>query len=201
MSNKLDTPLVGLQDPRGTPLRRGNPATVELLEIPFPEIINLRGNPDDATFVRKASEAVGAPLPVTPNTVGTGKTHVACWVGPDEWLVRSAQSVPDAETGGLARKVDQALAGQFFAVTDQSSAYSVMQLSGPQARAVLSKGCPLDLSPEVMGAGKCAQSHYFGASVLLRPLDDTGHAWEIIVRRSFADATARILLDAMDEYV
>lgn len=199
MSNKYDTPLVSLQNPPGTPMKRGNPATVELEEIMFPAIINFRANPEQDGLLKVAGQALGLPLPLVPNTTSISDTHIAYWLSPDEWLVRSAASNPNGGAA-LQQQMEAALAGQFFATTDQSSAYSVMQLRGPKARAVLAKGCPLDLHPSAIGPGQCAQSHYFRASVLLRPLDEANDTWEIIVRRSFADSTARVLLDAMAEY-
>jgi sarcosine oxidase subunit gamma len=32
--------------------------------------------------------------------------------------------------------------------------------------------------------GTCAQSHFFKASIVLRPLDEGNQGWELIVRRS-----------------
>lgn len=196
----LATPLTGLLNAPGEVFCRGDAGRVELREHPFADIANLRGQPDDATFTGAVKAAVGVALPLVPNTTTTDNDRIACWLGPDEWLLYSADSQPQGG-GTIARQLEQTLAGQFFATTDQSSAYSILHLLGPKAGAVLAKGCPLDLHPRSFGPGQCAQSHYFGASVLLRPLDDTGHGWEIIVRRSFADATARILLDAMEEYL
>ncbi|MDO5055924.1 MAG: sarcosine oxidase subunit gamma family protein [Lautropia sp.] len=199
IASLLATPLAGMIDTPGEIFQRGDASRVQLRELPFADIANLRGSPDDDAFTGTVKQALGLPLPLEANTTAEGNGRIAYWLGPDEWLLRSADSQPDGG-GNLARLLEQALAGQFFATTDQSAAYSILHLHGPHARAVLAKGCPLDLHPDVFGAGQCAQSHYFGASILLRPLDDAGQAWEIIVRRSFADATARILLDAM-EYV
>lgn len=196
----LATPLAGMLDTPGETFQRGDAGSVQLSELPFADIANLRGNPDDSAFTGTVQKALGLPLPLEPNTIAEGNGRIACWLGPDEWLLRSADSQPQGG-GNIARLLEQALSGQFFATTDQSSAYSILHLRGPHARAVLAKGCPLDLHPDVFGIGQCAQSHYFGASVLLRPLDDAGNAWEIVVRRSFADATARILLDAMEEFL
>lgn len=196
----FDTPLASLAASAGSPFRQGDASQVELAELPFADIANLRGNPDDSAFSSAVQQALGLPLPRVPNTTAEGNRRIACWLGPDEWLLRSADSQPQG-AGQIARQLEQALAGQFFATTDQSSAYSILQLRGPHARAVLNKGCPLELHPEVIRHGQCAQSHYFGASVLLRPLDADGQDWEIIVRRSFAEATAGLLLDAMTEYL
>jgi sarcosine oxidase subunit gamma len=59
---------------------------------------------------------------------------------------------------------------------------------------VLSRGCPLDLHPQVLAVGQCAQSHYFKASIVLIPVSDD--TFELVVRRSFADYFCRIMLDA-----
>ena len=43
-------------------------------------------------------------------------------------------------------------------------------MAGDKVRAVLQKGCPLDFHPKVFTPGQCAQSHFFKAGVVLRPL-------------------------------
>jgi sarcosine oxidase subunit gamma len=137
--------------------------------------------------------ALGIELPLRPNTVAQGRGVLAMWLAPDEWLLR-------AEGAGRAdwtMRIEEALAGQWFAVTEQSSGHCVVQLQGPGARDVLNAGCPLDLHPRTLTLGQCAQSHFFKASVLLRPLDTQGGGWEMIVRRSFADYAVRMLMDAM----
>ncbi|CAM5214130.1 hypothetical protein CDEF62S_04792 [Castellaniella defragrans] len=105
---------------------------------------------------------------------------------------------PSPSLTDLVARVEQALAGRWFAVTAQSGGFAVLRLRGPGVRDVLNGGCPLDLHPRTLPPGTCAQSHFFKASVLLRPLGDTGNAWELIVRRSFADYVVRMLLDAME---
>jgi len=199
MLNERDTPLVGLVRSRDLAFQHGDAKKVALAERPFPELVNLRGDPADEGWLRAVADIAGVAPPTQPNTVTEGPDCLALWLGPDEWLLRSREAVP--EGGCLTHRLEEALAGRFFAVTDQSSAWSVMRLHGPRATEVLGKGCPLDLHPRVLRLGQCAQSHYFRAGVLLRPLDARSQDWEIIVRRSFADATARMLVDAMEEYL
>jgi sarcosine oxidase subunit gamma len=97
----------------------------------------------------------------------------------------------------VARTLRSSLAGQFAAVVDVSSSYTVIELSGDRARAVIQKGCPLDLHPRVFTVGQCHQSHFFKAPVVLRPV--AGNAYELVLRRSYADYAARMLLDAGEE--
>ena len=84
-------------------------------------------------------------------------------------------------------------------VNDVTGGQTVITLSGPNAREVLSKGCPLDLHPLVFRPGDCAQTLLAKANVTLRCIDDTP-SYELIVRRSFADYTALWLQDAALEY-
>ena len=48
---------------------------------------NLRGDSADPGFVEGVREALGVALPVAANTVAEEQGNVACWLGPDEWLV------------------------------------------------------------------------------------------------------------------
>lgn len=192
-----ETPLVGLGHPPGG-FTHGQPASVLLAELPFVELTNLRGEPESPGFMTAVRDSIGTELPTTPNTVAISTDCCAMWLAPNEWLLRTTGS----QSTDLARRLDAALGKQFFAATDQSSGYSVIRLSGPHARAVLAKGSPLDLHPRAFTVGQCAQTHYFKTSVLLRRLDLSGQeAWEVIVRRSFADYAARMMMDAMEEYL
>lgn len=192
MSIELETPLVGLHTGTGAALARGTPDRVQLTEQMGVALVNLRADPADSALLRLLQARLGLDLPVAPNTVSQGGGLTAFWLAPDEWLLMG-----DAGSDALVAQIEQLLAGHRFAVTDQSSGYSVVRLQGPEARDVLNAGCPLDLHPRALTLGQCAQSHFFKAAVLLRPLDAQGQAWELTVRRSFADYTARMLMDAM----
>jgi sarcosine oxidase, subunit gamma len=164
---------------------------VRLTEKAGLELVNVRGQRESTRFTAAVHEVFGIELPRTPNTVASGPAYTALWLGPDEWLVRSSE--PRSSTA--ERTLRPLLGDEFAVVVDVSSGYTVLELDGPRAREVLQKGCPLDLHPRVFGAGQCAQSHYFKAGFILRPT--APDVYELIVRRSFADYTARMLLDAI----
>lgn len=190
-----ETPLVGLGKPVGG-IRHGVPQSVLFSEIPFVGLVNLRGSVKSATFLAAVRDTVGVEPPTRPNTVAQGAACCVMWLAPDEWLVRS-EAAPGAD---LQYRLSAALGEEFSAATDQSSGYSVIRLSGPHAGKVLSKGCPMDLHPREFAYGQCAQTLYFKTGILLRKLEEEG-AWEIVVRRSFADSAARMLIDSMKEYL
>lgn len=166
-----------------------------LRQRPFLELMNIRGDARDDAFVAAVERTLGVRAPVKPNTITQAAEYDVLWLGPDEWLVRSGE--PRMAT--LEPKLTEALAGVFASVVDVSSGHTVLEASGERVRDVLSRGCPLDLHPRVFAPGRCAQSHYFKASIVLVA---TAHdTFEIVVRRSFADYLCRMMLDAAAPFV
>ena len=197
----MSTDGVGRQSPLGRFFRkagagsRPDDASVIISERPFLGHLNLRGDAEDAGFTSAAGAALGLALPMEPNTVAVNGALLALWLGPDEWLVVTP---PSAQTR-LSESLEAALRGTHAAVTDVTGGQTVITLSGPRARDVLAKGCPLDLHPAVFKPGHCAQTLVAKANVTIRCVDDSP-SFELIVRRSFAEYTALWLHDAALEY-
>lgn len=143
-------------------------------------ILNLRGNPDDPAFRDGVAQALGLALPTQACTTVANDALRLVWVGPDDWFVIGAKG----EAAAIEARLRQALAGQHFAVTDVSSGYTVLHLSGQPVREVLAQGCPLDLHPKVFRTGSSAGSLFFRASVWLWQTEDTP-VYEVLVRSSF----------------
>ena len=143
-------------------------------------IVNLRGNADDAVFRQAVSGVLGMGLPLKAcSTADNGVLRIV-WAGPDDWFIVGPKGQADA----LATRLREALAGQHHAVTDVSSGYTVLHLSGTPVREVLAQGCPLDLHPRSFASGGSAGSHFFKASVWLWQTDEAP-VYELLVRRSF----------------
>lgn len=171
-------------------------AAFRLSERPFLELMNVRGDTRDAAFVRAVENVIGCRPPEKANTIVRGDGYDMLWLGPDEWLVRSATAHDATRTAPLQAKLSAAFVGVFASAVDIGSGYTVLEITGTRTREVLARGCPLDLHPKLFGAGQCAQSHYFKASMTLLP---TGaDSFDIVVRRSFADYFVKIMLDAAE---
>jgi len=170
-------------------------AGVTLRERPFLGCVILRGNPDDASFTDAVQGVLGIALPTEPNTVVESGDITVFWLAPTEWFVRT---VADGERDLIAR-LEEALAGQHIATNDVTGNFTTIELAGPHARDVLEKGCTLDLHPRAFAPGECAQTLLSHAGILIRPVHD-GQAFELVVRRSFADYTFIWLEDAAVEY-
>ena len=187
---RLESPFVGVADLLKAQEGRASKAFA-MRELPFRDLVNVRGELSDPAFVAAFASVVGCPPPSAPNTVARSDQYDVLWLGPDEWLVRSLAPV---QTGMLEAKLGAVLGDAYAAAVDVGSGYTVVEIEGTRSRDVLSRGCPLDLHPRLFQPGQCAQSVYFKASIVLIPTADD--RFEIVVRRSFGDHFGRIMVDA-----
>jgi sarcosine oxidase subunit gamma len=154
--------------------------------------VNLRGPTDDAGFRRVVEAELRQSLPLTSNTFTTGE-QIAYWLGPDEWLISAVPKLQVCE-----RLL--ALPGQdSVAVNSQSGGLLQLKLTGQDARALLAKGCTLNLHPSEFRVGHCAQTLLAKADILLALADDTP-TFCLLVRRSFAEYLALWLEHSGSEY-
>ncbi|MDH6515126.1 sarcosine oxidase subunit gamma [Streptomyces sp. SAI-135] len=166
---------------------------VTLAELPFRTMVNVRVDPASEAAGR-IGRALGEPLPRRCGDTAAHGHRTAVWLGPDEWLVLSRDD-PGALTGALR----EALSGDPGSVVDVSANRTTLELSGPSAREVLEKGCPLDLHPRAFGPGRAVSTTVGPVAVLLWQTDDAP-TYRLLPRSSFADYLARWLIDAMSEY-
>ena len=185
------SPLAALADA----LAEARADGVTLAERPARARLNLRLDPEDAEALAAAGAVLGAALPRTPNTAATAEDWTLLPLGPDEWLLTG----PAAEGAALEERLGAALAGSHHAVCDVSAMYATLALAGANARAVLMKGCRLDLHPRAFAPDGCMQTALARAQAILHHTDDAP-TYEITVRNSFSIYLATWLLDAMTEY-
>ena len=161
--------------------------------------VELRGDPSDRSFMAAVGRTLDLLLPTEPNTTAGRGALTALWLGPDNWLL----TCPPGEVAALIETSRKALADLHAAVVDVSEGRVALQLSGPSAREVLAKGCPLDLHPRVFAPGNCAQTLLAKTSLLLHLVnDDPGHGptFDLYVARSYAQYAWAWLEDAGLEY-
>jgi sarcosine oxidase subunit gamma len=152
-----------------------------LVESPLNGKINLRGNPNNAAFIKGVENALGLVLPPAANTVTSSADLHIFWLGPNEWLIHLPLDAVEEKINALREALDN----QHAAITEVSDYFSVLQLSGPQAREIIASASPLDIRPQHFTAGQCAQTRFGHASILLWPLEDTP-AFGLQVRWSYA---------------
>ena len=164
-------------------------------ERPIRGLLMLRGDASRTEFRSAVSTALGIGPVAEPLTAARKRDVSMLWLGPDEWLVVT----PDRRFERIERALRTALEGQHAALTDVSHSRTVLVLSGPDARAVLAKGCSLDFHPRVFGPGRCAQSRLARCQALIHQTDEAP-TFEIHVHRSFAQYAWTWLEDAGGEF-
>jgi sarcosine oxidase, subunit gamma len=186
----LKSPLAGFLGRQTRDLAvDGRPCS--LAEIPFVDMLNVRGDADDPRFAQAVLDASGLHLPRKPNSASIDPQRQLLWLGPDEWLLK----LRDRQGPGVMTALQTALQGQHSAVVDVGHGNTTLLLQGPASADLLARGCPLDLHPRVFGTGALAQTHIAKASATVLCLY-AGIQYEITVRRSFADYLARWLCEA-----
>lgn len=169
---------------------------VELNELAFLTMVGVRVDPNTEAGTRISSVTGG--LPAKSGDVFSFGDTAVLWQGPAEFLVVAPSEAHESLGGDLIQALRAALSDGEGQVVDLSANRTTFELTGPRARAVLEKGCSLDLHPRVLKTGS-ALSTEIGTipAILWKTGDET---YRIFPRASFADFLGRWLLDAMREY-
>jgi len=157
--------------------RSGDLDRIDARELAFLSEVDVRVDRASATTLG---------FPTDPNTATSGGRDVL-WLGPDEWLI---VGVPGAARA-IWDEMEASLAGLHRSVVDVSANRAVIELAGPSRHDLLSSACPIDLHPRSWGDGRCAQSVFGAAQVLLHEREG---ATRLFVRPSFAGYAVDLLL-------
>lgn len=166
---------------------------IALREIPFTTQIGLRAAPGSAAHEALA-EATGVGLPMRASEVAGDPASVAVlWLGPDEFLV-----IGPEDGQPLLEDLRRSLGDLPGQVVDLSANRTIIAVEGEQARDLLEKGVPVDLHPRSFGPGQAVTTLLGPVPVLLWQTGE--QSYRVVPRASFADYTARWLLDAAREH-
>jgi sarcosine oxidase subunit gamma len=169
---------------------------VEITELPFLTMVGVRAGAGTDAARRLASVTGGLPA-ASGSVVSNGDTSVL-WLGPAEYLVVAPTEAHESLGGDLIQALRDALADDAGQVVDLSANRTAFELTGPRARAVLEKGCSLDLHPRVFNTGTAYSTEIADIPAILWKTGD--ESFRIFPRASFAEFLGRWLLDAMREY-
>lgn len=118
----------------------------------------------------------------------------ALWTHPGGWLM----SAPRIEEGFLVAAIESAVEGH-ATVLDQSHGRVTITIEGAMARAVLAKGCRLDLHPREFPPGRVAGTVIAHVNVLLHRPDERP-LFEMTVASTLAEPFFHWLTDSAAEY-
>lgn len=135
---------------------------------------------DEAEAAKAVQVAWGKALPEVGQSV-TAKDGVRLVrLGQDQAFVIFPHTPPDA-----AQVVAARLNGRTY-VTDQTDAWAVLEMGGPQSRTALERICPLDLHPKVFAIDAAARTVMEHLGVLI--IRTGGDAFLLLSASSSADS-------------
>ena len=146
------------------------------------------------TTNQPAELALGAPWPRETGTIASGRADILC-IGPTEWVVMAT----DSDAKALHQQLEDAFDGSAFRATNVSQALVRIGVHGPEVRALLLKGCALDLDPSRFPPGRCARTRFAALPIVLRCTGPTD--FECIVASSYCDYLLSWLSDATEEFL
>lgn len=137
----------------------------------------------------------GQMLPATVGETLSGSARALC-VGPGDWLIVSEQHT----ASHLREHFEPDLSRQGLALVDLTDGLAVIDVRGPTAREILSKGCGLDMHPRSFPPGRCARTRFAQIAVVIECLDDGRLRFELTVARSYLHYLHSWLADAAAEF-
>lgn len=179
-----DSEIQQLAEAMQTPLngKKFQSKNLDLQEQPPCSRVNIRADFSDDRTIKAIDTLTGISPPLNTNTWVSSADQTLFWLGPDELMLYSTSIPPLELVSGLRAELT---AGK-SAVVDVSDYYTVIRLSGDNARQVLASGTPFDVHPRVFGEGQCAQIRFGNASILLSCQQES-QGYDLQVRWSFAE--------------
>jgi len=135
------------------------------LESSASDIVELAALPGRGRDVETIALGRGVQLPALGST-RVASDHLALCVRPERWLILTPPAAAGAAAGAGAAVWQAACAGLGTAL-DQSSAFSVLELTGGAAREVLVRSCRVDLDPHAFPIGAACATIMVQVPVIL----------------------------------
>ncbi|TDO99807.1 sarcosine oxidase subunit gamma [Marinomonas balearica] len=170
-----------------------NEGGVHLRENALQGFLTLRLNPENKDLLASANAVLGLELPTKPLSSVTEGATTARWMSPDEWLI----SVPGEAAFDLETAFQEKVDGH-FSLVNSSGGVTTLVVSGEHVVEMLKKSVPYDFHISEFPAGKVVSTLFAKSSAVIRRLDE--QAFELIIRRSFADYIWLWIQDASREY-
>jgi sarcosine oxidase subunit gamma len=136
----------------------------------------------------------GRELPVHVGETLVGSQRLLA-IGPGEWLL----IVPEMAYATFLEQIKNELDELGVVWVDLSDSLVRIELRGPAARDVLSKGCGLDMHPGQFPAGRCAATRCAGIPMIIEPVIDSG-CFILTLARSYLRYAQSWLRDAAVEF-
>ena len=148
--------------------------------------INLRGNLENKDFASTAGKILGMILPNESCSVSTKEKITCMWLGPNEWLLVSNDTITKNSNDYELEKIlfNDISKTNLGAVTNVSDQYTIFNLTGSNIIEILSKGCPFDFNSVSFGNNKVVQTILNHIDVTIHKKNESNV--DLYVRHSFS---------------
>ena len=152
-------------------------------------MLMVRGDFADPSIAGAVRAATGAGMPDALG-LSRGDGGIVCWMSPDELLLILPYDAREAAMQRLCETLD----GGTYLVADVSDMRALFRVPGRQARDVLAKLVPIDMSQEAFGVGTFRRTRLaqVAAAVWMDDRSDQ-QAFEVMVMRSHAEYAFAVL--------
>ena len=130
-------------------------------------------------------------FPEENSKVTTNKKTRILWNAPRTWLIISNKE-------NIIEIIKGKCSEENFAITDISHSRAVIQIKGAQAREVLKKGCPLNISE--FEINNCAGSVFHGITIVVDCINVNPDTFNLLTLRSFGESFYHHITDACLEF-
>ncbi len=120
----------------------------QIEEVPLQGMITLRGDLASVNVKNAATGVTGVDFPAARMANCVAESGL-CWMSPDEILILC----PYADVATHLSQITHTLGNEHALAVDVSDARASFRVSGAHARDVLSKICPVDLTPSAFAPG------------------------------------------------
>jgi len=165
---------------------------VSLEELPLQGMVRLQGPGGDALFCEQVAEAL-VPLPAPGHTTARGELK-CLWLTPNEWLIVTPAGGEDTVLTALA----PVLEGRVSLASMITDSRLAVEITGPCAAELLSKGCALDLHRSKFVVGNTTVTRLAKSVAMVTRVQE--EAYQLYVDRSQARYIWEWLVDAAGEF-
>lgn len=157
-----------------------------IIEAPLQGMITLRGDLSASAITKAATSVSGVKMP-GPGAANVKKDSGLCWMSPDEVLILC----PYGDVATHIEKLNKTLAKVHALAVDVSDARAMFHVAGKDARDVMAKLAPVDVSPDAFPVGTFRRTRLAQVPAAFWMGDDG--AFDVVCFRSHAQYVFDVL--------
>ena len=173
---------------------------ISIIELPFVNKINLRGNTKDRVFMSNTGSVLDILIPTEPNTKIQNKNLQVIWLSPNEWLLNF---IDDEGFKRIFEDLSNKLNPENTSITDITESKTIIRVEGIHTTELLRKFLILDIDSALNSNLKVAQTIFVKIPILIvrNHKDQETQSFDIHLNRSHTTYLKDLLLDGCNQFI